>query len=88
MGGPRGKNEGSACAGQGGAGAAQGDGWASKAQQQVLECPNCIKLPSGAGAARAARIAEGLSALLTLLIGHMRSVKGRESGLTRASDKV
>ena len=65
MGGSRGKKEGSACAGQSGAGAAQVDGWASRVHQQDSEVP---KLPRGERAARAVRISGELSALLALLI--------------------
>ena len=52
---------------------------------QAWEVP---KLPGGAGAARAARVIGGLSALFALLIGHEMSVKGRESGRAHVSGLV
>ena len=85
MWGPRGKGEGLACAGQGVAGAVEGGGWASNVHQHGWEVP---KVPCGGRVARAVRVGEGLSALLTLLIWTMRSVQGSEHGIERASGAV
>jgi hypothetical protein len=72
-GGREANKEGSARAGQGGVGAAHGDGWASKEHLRGSEAPG---LPRGERVARAVQISAGLSALLTLPISirHMRSV--------------
>ena len=71
MWGPRGKGEGSACAGQGVAGAAEGGGWASRVHQQISEVP---KLPCGERAARAVQKrglwpnGQGVSSICCLLL--------------------
>ena len=86
MGGSRGKQEGSACAGQSGAGAAQVDGWASRVHQQDSEVP---KLPRGERAARAVRISGELSGLLALLIwaNEERTTQDRPSKRTDFREK-